>query len=151
MTVKELSEGIRDGKWTSVDLVRKYLKFIAENDEKYNSIAEINANALFEARAMDEELKQSGMRSPLHGIPVLLQDNIDVKGMHTTAGSYAISDLIAEEDAFITKKLKDAGAVILDKTNLSEFAYFMSRQDMPFRIKPVLTKRQVQTIIVYRK
>jgi len=131
MTVKELSEGIREGKWTSADLVRKYLKCIAENDEKYNSIAEINANALFEARAMDEELKQSGMRSPLHGIPVLLKDNIDVKGMHTTAGSYALSDLMAEEDAFITKKLKDAGAVILGKTNLSEFAYFMSRQDMP--------------------
>ena len=134
MTIEELSRGIEEGKWTCRDLALKCLKAVAENDSggrKLNSVAEINANVLFEADAIDADIRKNGRRSVLHGVPVLLKDNIDIRGMHTTAGSYALEDLIAKEDAMVTKRLKEAGALILGKTNLSEFAYFMSRQDMP--------------------
>ncbi|MBQ3459934.1 MAG: hypothetical protein IJH14_04610 [Solobacterium sp.] len=134
MTIEELSRGIEEGKWTCRDLVRKCLTAIAANDSagrKLNSVAEINADVFFEADRIDAEIKEKGRRSPLHGVPVLLKDNIDIRNMHTTAGSLALSDLIAEEDAMVTKRLRDAGALILGKSNLSEFAYFMSRQDMP--------------------
>lgn len=134
MKIKELSAGILAGDWTSVQLVEAALKRIAENDQDgkaLNTVAEINPNALFEARAMDEEIREHGLRSVLHGVPVLLKDNIDVRHMHTTAGSFALQDLVAEEDAYVAKRLREAGAVILGKANLSEFAYFMSRQGMP--------------------
>ncbi|MCR5372033.1 MAG: hypothetical protein K6E41_01030 [Solobacterium sp.] len=134
MKIKELSAGILAGDWTSVQLVEAALKRIAENDQDgkaLNTVSEINPNALFEARAMDEEIREHGLRSVLHGVPVLLKDNIDVRHMHTTAGSSALQDLIAEEDAYLAKRLREAGAVILGKANLSEFAYFMSRQGMP--------------------
>ncbi|MBR2991188.1 MAG: hypothetical protein IKF51_06980 [Solobacterium sp.] len=134
MKIKELSDGILKGEWTSEQLAETALRRIADNDQdgrKLNTVAEINPNVLFEARAMDEEIRRNGLKSPLHGVPVLLKDNIDVRGMHTTASSYALSDLIAEKDAFLVKQLREAGALILGKTNLSEFAYFMSRQDMP--------------------
>ena len=134
MTIEELSRGIEEGKWTCRDLVRKCLAAIAANDSagrKLNSVAEISADVFFEADRIDAEIKEKGRRSPLHGVPVLLKDNIDIRNMHTTAGSLALSDLIAEEDAMVTKRLREAGALILGKSNLSEFAYFMSRQDMP--------------------
>ncbi len=134
MTIEELSKGIEEGKWTCRELTLKCLAAIAAEDgdgRKLNSVAQISADALAEADAIDEEIRKSGRRSPLHGVPVLLKDNIDVRNMHTTASSYALHDLIADEDAAVTKRLKEAGALILGKTNLSEFAYFMSRQDMP--------------------
>ena len=134
MTIKELSRGIEEGRWTCKELTLKCLQAISQNDSagrKLNSVAEIDPDALFEAERIDKEIRENGRRSPLHGVPVLLKDNIDIEGMHTTAGSYALADLIAEEDASITKQLRKAGALILGKTNLSEFAYFMSRQDMP--------------------
>ncbi len=134
MTIEELSKGIEEGKWTCRQLTLKCLAAIAAEDgdgRKLNSVAQINADALAEADAIDAEIRKSGRRSPLHGVPVLLKDNIDVRNMHTTASSYALHDLIADEDAAVTKRLKEAGALILGKTNLSEFAYFMSRQDMP--------------------
>lgn len=134
MKIRELSKAIEEGKCTCTVLTEECLKRIAANDregKKLKAVAEINPDALFEARQIDMEIRETGLKSPLHGVPVLLKDNIDIKGMHTTAGSLALNDLIAEEDAYITKKLKDAGALILGKTNLSEFAYFMSTQDMP--------------------
>ena len=135
MKIRELSQGILDGSWTCEELVMTALARIAANDQsgrKLNSAAMIDPNALFYARAIDEEIrKNKSLKSPLHGVPVMLKDNIDIKGLPTTAGSYALRDLIAQEDAFITKKLREAGALILGKTNLSEFAYFMSRQNMP--------------------
>lgn len=134
MTIEELSRGIEEGRWSCRDLTLKCLQAIAAQDSggrKLNSTAEINPDVLFEAAAIDEEIRLHGRRSCLHGVPVLLKDNIDIRGMHTTAGSFALNDLIASEDAEITKRLREAGALILGKTNLSEFAYFMSRQDMP--------------------
>ena len=100
MTIEELSRGIEEGKWTCRDLVQRCLKAIAANDSagrKLNSVAEINADVFFEADRIDAEIREKGRRSPLHGVPVLLKDNIDIRNMHTTAGSLALSDLIAEE------------------------------------------------------
>ncbi len=134
MKIKDIANGLKSGQFTSQDLVFDSLKRISDNDIKgrgLNCIAELNADAMYEAAYADQELTAGRIKSPLHGIPVLLKDNIDVRGMHTTAGSLALQDLIAEEDAFIVKKLRDAGAVILGKANLSEFAYWMSRNHMP--------------------
>ena len=134
MKIQELSQGILEGKWTSAELTKQALYAIAENDQigrNLNTMAEINGDAMFIARAMDEEIRNNGLKSPIHGIPIVLKDNIDVKGMHNTAGSYALNDLYCDKDSFIAHKLREAGAVIIGKTNLSEFAYWMSTDGMP--------------------
>lgn len=134
MNVQQLSQGILEGKWTSVELTEYALNAIAANDQcgkNLNTVAEINGDALFSAKAADIEIRTKGLRGPLHGIPVLLKDNIDVKGMHNTAGSFALNDLYCEKDSFVAQKLREAGAIILGKANLSEFAYWMSREGMP--------------------
>ena len=129
MTILELSEQLREGKITCTGLAEACLRAIAENDRNgkaLNSVAELDPNVLFCARALDAELRAGKTRGPLHGIPVLLKDNIDVKGLHTTAGSLALDDLIAQEDAPVAARLREAGALILGKTNLSEFAHYMA-------------------------
>ena len=134
MKIREYAAGIAEGTISCRQLTEACLMAIAENDQdgrKLNSVAEINADALFEAEAIDREIREKGPRGPLHGIPVLLKDNIDAKGLHTTAGSFALADLYPENDAAVTEKLRAAGALILGKANLSEFAYFMSRRNMP--------------------
>lgn len=134
MNIEEMSHCIASGAFTCTDLTKACLKAIAENDKtgrNLNTISELNRDALFEARAIDKDIQKNGLKSPLHGIPVLIKDNIDVKNMHTCAGSYALHDLIAKEDAPLVQKLREAGALILGKTNLSEFAYFMSTRSMP--------------------
>ena len=134
MNLKEISSCLKEGRFTSADLVLASLKAISENDRDgkgLNCVAELNPDALFEAEYADSEIAAGKWKGPLHGVPVLLKDNIDVKGMHTTAGSLALADLIADKDAFIVTKLREAGAVILGKANLSEFAYWMSREGMP--------------------
>lgn len=134
MTILELSEELRAGRLTCTALTKACLAAIAENDQSgrgLNSVAEIDPDALFYARQIDEEIRRGGPKSPLHGIPVLVKDNVDVKGLHTTAGSLALADLIAKEDAPLVGKLREAGALILGKANLSEFAYFMSNEHAP--------------------
>ncbi len=107
-----------------------YLDRISKIDRsgpKINSVIEVNPDALKDANALDAEFKSGKIRSALHGIPVLVKDNIDVTGkMSTSAGSLALKDNKASRDAFIIEKLKSAGAVILGKTNLSEWANFRS-------------------------
>lgn len=131
----ELSVGLNNGTWSSKDLIDMYLKVIEENDKsgkKLNSISEINPDAYKIAELLDAERKNTGPRSILHGIPIVIKDNIQTNDlMHTTASSYALKDFLAPEDAFIVNKLRKAGMIILGKTNLSEFAYFMSMDDMP--------------------
>ncbi len=134
MNIRELSTEIASGRISCVELTKRCLSAIAENDQdgrRLNAVGEVDGNALFRAEAIDREIRETGPKSPLHGIPVLLKDNIDAKGLHTTAGSFALADLIAVEDAAVTEKLRQAGALILGKANLSEFAYFMSRDGMP--------------------
>lgn len=126
----DLEKMLDSGELTSYDLVQFYLKRIAMYDKSglsLNSIGEINPDVEIQAMLMDKERKENKKRSRLHGIPIILKDNINTRDdMHTSAGSLALEDLYAPYDATIVKKLRDAGMIILGKANLSEFAYFMS-------------------------
>lgn len=131
-TIAELQAALVKGSISSLSLTREYLGRIRELDSagpKVNSVIEINPEALAIARELDRERKAKGPRGPMHGIPVLLKDNIATHDrMMTTAGSLALLGSIAPEDAFIVRKLREAGAVILGKTNLSEWANFRSNR-----------------------
>jgi amidase len=130
LTISELQQGLAAGKYTSKSLVRKYLERIKEIDRSgpvVNSVIEINTEAEAIAETLDRERKSKGARGPLHGIPILIKDNIDTADrMMTTAGSLALLNSHATRDAFIVQRLRHAGAVILGKTNLSEWANFRS-------------------------
>jgi amidase len=130
ITIDELQEMMQNGKTSSNQLTKTYLKRIAEIDKKgpkLNAVIEINPDALAIADQMDLERKNGKTRGKLHGIPILIKDNINTADkMQTTAGSIALTGNIATNDAFIVKKLREAGAIILGKTNLSEWANFRS-------------------------
>jgi amidase len=127
-TIAELQEAMESGRATSRSIVEGYLARIREVDPKINSIIEVNPDALSIADEMDRERSSGAVRGPMHGIPVVLKDNIDTADrMKTTAGSLALLNApTPEQDAFIVKKLREAGAVILAKTNLSEWANYRS-------------------------
>jgi amidase len=129
-SIAELHDQMQRGELSSEQLVSWYLdriEAIDRNGPMLNSIIELNPDALQIARALDEEWKESGPRGPMHGIPVVLKANIDTADrMHTTAGSLALKDHIASNDAFLVSRLRDAGAIILGKSNLSEWANFRS-------------------------
>jgi amidase len=129
-TVEELQKMMQNKQYTSRELTALYLGRIETIDRsgpKLNAVIEINKDALQIADLMDQERADGKLRGPLHGIPVLIKDNIDTGDqMHTTAGALALSDNLAKEDAFIIKRLRAAGAVLLGKTNLSEWANFRS-------------------------
>ena len=131
-TIASLGEKLASGKYTSEQLVQLYLKRIEtvdKNGAQLNSVIEINPDAIAIAVAMDKEIKAGKSRGPLHGIPVLIKDNIDTADkMQTTAGSLAMVGNIASKDAFVVKKLRESGAIIIGKTNLSEWANFRSTQ-----------------------
>jgi amidase len=126
MTIPELQDGMKSGKFTAHSLAEKYLGRIDELDKRgpaVNAIIEINPDALSIADALDQERKAKGPRGPLHGIPVVIKDNIDTADrMMTTAGSLALLGSKPPKDSFVAQKLRAAGAVILGKTNLSEWA-----------------------------
>ncbi len=128
--ISVLQEKMAAGTYTAEKLTDLYLTRIRDIDHagpSLHSVIEINPDAIADARALDAERKNGKTRGPLHGIPVLLKDNIDTAGkMQTTAGSLALEGHIAATDAFLVKRLRDAGAVILGKTNLSEWANFRS-------------------------
>ena len=130
MTVSELQDKMEKGTYTSAQITQLYLnriEAIDKNGPKLNSMIEINPEALSIAKAMDQERKEGKIRGPLHGIPLVIKDNIDTADqMMTTAGALALVGHIAEKDAFIVTQLRKAGAVILGKTNLSEWANFRS-------------------------
>ena len=129
-TISSLADKLSSGTYSSEQLVKLYMHRIEAIDKKgprLNSIIELNPDALSIAKIMDLELKSNKRRGPLHGIPVLIKDNIDTADkMQTTAGSLALVGNIASKDAFIVTKLREAGAIILGKTNLSEWANFRS-------------------------
>ncbi|MBC6605274.1 amidase [Hymenobacter sp. BT188] len=130
ITVTELQEKMNAGQYTSRSITELYLRRIAGMDKKgpqLRSIIELNPDALSIAEEMDKERRAGKVRGPLHGIPVLIKDNINsADQMQTTAGSLALAGNKASQDAFIVKKLREAGAVLLGKTNLSEWANFRS-------------------------
>lgn len=123
-------EAIENGDLTSAMLVSGYLSRIQRLDEKVNSILALNPEALAEAKAIDERIAKGEPVGPLAGIPVLLKDNIESKELPTTAGSLALLDNTTGRDAPIVAKLREAGAIILGKTNLSEWANFRSESSI---------------------
>ena len=129
ITVSELQERYENGDLTTRQVVQAYLnriEAIDRNGPELNSILTLNGNALDIADRLDQERREGTIRGPLHGVPILLKDNINTADMPTTAGSFFLEGSVPPRDAFITDKLRDAGAIILGKTNLSEWANFHS-------------------------
>jgi amidase len=130
ITVAELQQGMETGKFTARSIAEKYLariEAVDQNGPSLRSVLETNPDALAIAEALDKERKEKGPRGPLHGVPVLIKDNIDTgDGMMTTAGSLALVGAKAPKDSFVARRLRESGAVILGKTNLSEWANIRS-------------------------
>ena len=130
MSVADLQSAMAAGRMTAHSITQQYIDRIQALDRTgptLRAILEINPDALSIADALDRERKAGKVRGPLHGIPILIKDNIDTAdGMTTTAGSYALAGSIAVKDATIAAKLRAAGAILLGKTNLSEWANFRS-------------------------
>ena len=130
MTIADLQAAMSSGKHTAHSITKKYLDRIDDIDKHgpmITAVIELNPDALSIATEMDRERKAGRVRGPLHGIPVLIKDNIDTHDrMMTTAGSLALEGSIAPQDSTVAKKLREAGAVIIGKTNLSEWANFRS-------------------------
>lgn len=125
----EVAQALQDGEVSSEELVEAYTERIEALDQSgpaLNAVRMLNPDAVEEAEALDAEREDGELRGPLHGVPVLIKDNIDVGGLPTTAGSAALADSVPDEDAALVEALREAGAIVLGKTNLSEFAYFMS-------------------------
>jgi amidase len=130
ITIADLQDGMKSGKYSARSIAEKYLARIGQIDKQgpaINSVIEINPDALSISEALDKERKEKGPRGPLHGIPVMIKDNIDTADrMMTTAGSLALVGSKPPKDSSVAQKLRDAGAVILAKTNLSEWANIRS-------------------------
>jgi amidase len=128
-TVAQLQEQMRSGELTSVRLTKAYIDRIEALNRRgpgLNAVRMLNPAALGEARARDLARRRGNVRGPLHGIPVLVKDNLDAFGMPTTAGSVALERSYPRADSTVVAKLRAAGAVLLGKTNLTEFANFFA-------------------------
>ena len=130
ITIPEFEQGMKDGRFTARSLAEKYLARIAEIDQQgpaLRAVIELNPDALAIADSLDAERKAKGPRGPLHGVPVLIKDNIGTADrMMTTAGSLALAGFTPAKDSGVARRLRESGAVILGKTNLSEWANFRS-------------------------
>jgi amidase len=134
LTIPQMQEKMASGELSARSLAEGYLERIAKLDQagpRVNAVIELNPDALAIAEALDAERQAGRLRGPLHGIPILIKDNIDTHDrMQTTAGSLALEGSHAAQDAFLVKRLRRAGAVILGKTNLSEWANFRGRRSV---------------------
>lgn len=127
ITIPEIQQGLDQGYFTSIDLVKAYLARIYQVDHEYHSVIETNPDALSIAQSLDAERVEQGRRSLLHGVPILLKDNIPtLDGTETTCGSLALAGCKPLEEAAITASLRKAGAIILGKTNMAQWAGFRS-------------------------
>ncbi len=130
LTIPQLRQGYKDGKYTVTQIVTIYLNRINDLDKngpKLNSVIQVNPDALTIAGELDKELSAGKSRGPLHGVPVILKDNISTNDkMPNSAGSRALRNSYPKDDSFVAKKLREAGAVIIAKSNLSEWANFRS-------------------------
>ena len=130
VTIAELQRGMQTGQLTARSIVESYLKRIEEVDQNgpgIHSVVEINPDAVVIADQLDKERRDGNIRGPLHGIPILLKDNIETADkLHTTAGSYALENVAVKQDAQVARKLREAGVILLGKANMSEWAYFRS-------------------------
>ena len=129
MSISDLQAAYKSGKMTIPQATSWYLKRIQTVDPQLRSVLSVNPDALAIAEQLEQERKAGKIRGPLHGVPVLLKDNIDTRDqMPTTAGSRALQYSFPPEDSWVTQKLREAGAVILGKANLSEWANFRSER-----------------------
>ena len=123
LSIKELQDYVDKGYLTYEKITRLYLDRIEAYNKKYNAIITVNENAIEEAKKLDIEYKQNGRKSLIYGLPLMVKDNIDVKGLPTTNGTKALLDSYPNEDSDVVKKLRDNGAIVLGKTNMDEFAF----------------------------
>ena len=123
LTIDDIHKAYIEGTYNSQDLVNAYISAIGKADDEINAITIVNPNALHTAQALDEEYQKRKVLRPLHGIPIIVKDNINTIGLPTTAGAFALQDFIPEENAFIINKLVEAGAIILGKSNMAEWAF----------------------------
>jgi len=134
-SIQQLQLAMATGRLTARSLTEYYLNRIRQFDQRgpaLNSIAFLNEQALAEADQLDTERVTSGARSPLHGIPVLVKDNYETEGMPTTAGSLLLHGFMPDHDAYLVERLRAAGAIILGKTNMHEFAYGITTEGSAF-------------------
>jgi Asp-tRNA(Asn)/Glu-tRNA(Gln) amidotransferase A subunit family amidase len=125
VTITEIHAAIKSGKISCRQLVEAYLNRISAYDQstKLNSIVIVNPQALAEAERLDAEFKRTGKLRPLHGIPVIVKDNYDTKDLQTSAGSLALKGSVPSEDAYQVRKIREAGAIVLAKSNMAEWAF----------------------------
>ena len=123
LTISDIHRAYREERFTSEQLVAAYLDRINQFDTLINSITSINPDARSIAKALDEEYKRTNQLRPLHGIPIIVKDNIQTIGLPTTAGAIALQNFIPDTDAFIIDKLVKAGAIIIAKSNMAEWAF----------------------------
>ena len=123
LTITDIHAAYQGGDYNSQQLVSAYLDRIMHFDDSINSITTINPEALAIAKALDDEYQKTGVLRPLHGIPLIVKDNINTVGLLTTGGALALQDFVPDEDAFIIKKLVNAGAIIIAKSNMAEWAF----------------------------
>ncbi|TVQ11021.1 MAG: amidase, partial [Balneolaceae bacterium] len=129
ITIDQLQDGYANGTYTARQVVQAYLdriEAVDRNGPSLNAVLALNPDALDIAAELDREREDGRVRGPLHGVPILLKDNINTTDMPTTAGSRFMAGSVPPDDAFIVKRLREQGAIILGKTNLSEWANFHS-------------------------
>ena len=124
-SIASVHQAMRSGRLTAHQLVEAYLRRIKAYDQptRLNAIVIVNPDALADADRLDQEFKRTGKLRPLHGIPMIIKDNYDTEGLQTTAGSLALKGFIPSEDAYQVRKLREAGAIILAKSNMAEWAF----------------------------
>src|SRR5712691_9996112 len=125
-TIPEMRDAMAQGRLTSRELVRLYLERIATYEDRVNAVIAVNPNALKEADERDRERAQGKLRGPLHGIPIALKDNVHTTDMPTTGGALAFDGFVPPYEATLTKNLKDAGAIIIAKTGMTELANWVA-------------------------
>ncbi|HYU40567.1 MAG TPA: amidase family protein, partial [Vicinamibacteria bacterium] len=130
-TIPEMQKALAEGRVTSRELVRQYLVRIGTYEDKLNAAITVNPKALEEAEALDRERAQKKLRGPLHGIPIALKDNIHTTNMPTTGGALAFDGYVPPYEATVTKNLRDAGAIILAKTGMTELANWVAGAPYP--------------------
>ena len=125
-SISDMQAALKSGRVTSHELVQQYLTRIATYEDKLHAAITVNPNALKEADERDRERAQGKVRGPLHGIPIAIKDNIQTTDMPTTGGALAFDGLVPPYEATVTKKLRDAGAIIIAKTQMTELANWVS-------------------------
>ena len=130
-SIADMREAMEQGRITSRELVQQYLTRIALYEDRYNATLHVNPNALQEAAERDRERAGGRIRGPLHGIPIALKDNVQTADMPTTGGAVAFEGMIPPYEATLTKNLRDAGAIILAKTTLTELANWVAGAPTP--------------------